>query len=157
LHIGQFAIRTRRKKGSGLHPFHFQRTTLSPFTNGDCGSIVRRLLRRPLFKSGVFFLRFFLLTQLFLEKNGVRVFVFRWNVSSSSSRYLTRSSDGLSLPPSSAIPSAHNPSLNPTAVSVALTPAPAAAARGVLCWTRSHDNAYPLPLRPTEPSFSTPV
>jgi hypothetical protein len=77
----------KEKKGSGLHPFHFQRTTLSPFTNGDCGSIVRRLLRRPLFQSGVFFLRFFLLTQLFLEKMALGF----------------SSSIGMSLPPSSAI------------------------------------------------------
>jgi hypothetical protein len=68
---------------------------------------VRRLLRRPPFQSGVFFLRFFLLTQLFLEKNGVRVFVFRWNVSSSFFRCLTRSSDELSLPISSAAQSRH--------------------------------------------------
>jgi hypothetical protein len=82
------------------------------------------------------------------------------SVSSSSFRYPIRS---------------HNPSFNPTAVFIALTPTPAAAARGALRRTRSHvlpdppahifclshGNASPLPLRPTEhsgmPFSSAPV
>jgi hypothetical protein len=152
LHIDQFAVRKKEKKVPVFIPSNFQRTTLSPFTNGDCGSIVCRFLRRPLFQSGVFVFSDFSSHTAFSRKKMALGF---------------SSSDGLSLPPSSAIPSdlpmdclfllplSHpiaQPLLNPTAVSVALTPAPTATARGALRRTRSHGNAYPLPLRPTEHS-----